>query len=80
MLNHPMLKPLADLVQREMDVMRAARRALELHGERDVPHEQVVVALLELRSALSTWNGADAWKVRSLYILRKGSCYVSWPP
>lgn len=58
-----MLKPLADLIQREMDVMKAARRALVLLSKKEVKYEQTVTGVLELRSALSAWNAADAWQV-----------------
>lgn len=66
-----MMKPLADLVQRELDVMRAARRALlQIHSKQIIQYERVVIGMLELRSTLNAWNEVEAGEVRYLPIIK----------
>lgn len=64
-LNHPMILPLAKLLGRELDVVRAA---YEVKGPQRTrfPHERTVLNLLELRTAIAAWEGTHQGQVRQL--------------
>lgn len=61
MLDHPMVRPLTDLVRHELNVMRAAGRGLQ--SAKCGQHESIVVCLLELRTAINAWVAADEGEV-----------------
>eukprot|EP00904_Undaria_pinnatifida_P007610 jgi/Undpi1/397/HiC_scaffold_1.g00393.m1 len=56
-LDHPMIQPLAELLEQEMGVVRAACKAIDVHKATSSRHEAVVLSLLELRNAIVSWEG-----------------------
>lgn len=74
MLDHPMVRPLTDIVRHELNVMKAARWGLQI--TKFVRYECIVVRLLELRAAINAWDAADEGEV-SMTVLRAPAARVS---
>lgn len=56
-LDHAIIHPLAELLEHELDVWRAACKAIEFHNATSARYEAVVLSLLELRNAIVLWEG-----------------------
>ncbi|CAN0061095.1 unnamed protein product [Laminaria digitata] len=56
-LDHPIIHPLAELLEHELAVVRAACKAIDTHKTTSTRYEAVVLSLLELRNAIVSWEG-----------------------
>ena len=56
-LDHPIMHPLAELLEHELDVVKAACKAIDVHNTTSARYEALVLSLLELRTAIVSWEG-----------------------
>lgn len=62
-LDHPILHPLAELLQRELGVLRAACKVKDARNAATVQYEGIVLSLLDLRDAITAWQGENRGQV-----------------
>lgn len=62
-LDHPILQPLAELLKRELGVLRAACKVKDARNATAVQYEGIVLSLLDFRDAITSWQGANRGEV-----------------
>lgn len=62
-LDHPILEPLAELLKRELGVLRAACKVKDARNATAVQYEGIVLSLLDFRDAITAWQGANRGEV-----------------
>lgn len=62
-LDHPILQPLADLLKRELGVLRAACKVKDARNAAAVQYEGIVLSLLDFRDAITAWQGENRGEV-----------------
>lgn len=64
-LDHPLILPLARMVENELRVVSFAVRAIHLQETSFVQHQEFVLCQMELRNAITTWEGGHHGQVLS---------------
>ncbi|CAM9712847.1 unnamed protein product [Ectocarpus sp. 13 AM-2016] len=62
-LDHPLILPLARMVENELRVVSFAVRAIHLQETSFVQHQEFVLCQMELRNAIATWEGGHLGQV-----------------
>lgn len=64
-LDHPLILPLARMVENELRVVSFAVRAIHLQETTFVQLQEFVLCQMELRNAITTWEGGHLGQVLS---------------